>query len=169
MRKVALTGAGVALLALAGVLSVAAAPKATDQGATRSTSLSFDVVFSPFSFVPANPVRNPNSPFALGDELTFHDTLLSNGKQAGDELGSCVIVELSPVLANCTDVIRLAGGNITAQFANAPPPQKDLALTGGTGIYSAAGGEGRLTELGNGTGTLTLTVLSFPAKGGGAA
>lgn len=169
MRKVALTGAGVALLlGLVGVISVAAAPRAVQSSATRSTTLSFDVVFSPFSFIPANPVRNPGSPFALGDELTFHDTLLSHGKQVGDELGSCVIVELSPVQANCTDVIRLAGGNITAQFANAPPPQKDLALTGGTGIYDDIGGQGRLTEFGNGTGSLTLHVLSFAARGGGA-
>jgi hypothetical protein len=169
MRKVALTAAGVALLlGLMGVTSIAAAPRAVEPSATSSTTLKFDVVFSPFSFIPVNPVRNPNSPFAVGDELTFHDTLLSGGKQVGDELGSCVIVELSPVLANCTDVIRLAGGNITAQFANAPPPQKDLALTGGTGIYNAVGGDGTLTEFGNGTGSMTLHVLRFPVKGGGA-
>jgi hypothetical protein len=167
MRKGALIGAGLALLlGLVGAISVAAVPRAATPSASKSTTLTFDVVFSPFSFVPANPVRNPNSPFALGDELTFHDTLLSHGKQVGDELGSCVIVELSPVQANCTDVIRLAGGNITAQFANAPPPQKDLALTGGTGTYAAVGGDGSLTELGNGTGTLTLHVLTFPVKGG---
>lgn len=169
MRKLALTGAGVALLlGLAGVLSVAAVPGAAEPSTGKSTTLTFEVVFSPFSLVPANPVRNPNSPFALGDELTFHDTLLSSGKQVGDELGSCVIVELSPPQANCTDVIRLAGGNIAAQFANAPPPRKDLALTGGTGIYRNVGGEGSLVEFGNGTGALTLNVLSFPQKGGGA-
>lgn len=67
------------------------------------------------------PNSEPNSPFALGDELTFHDMLKDLGKQVGDDLGSCVITELSPVLANCTEVIRLPGGNITAQFANAPP------------------------------------------------
>jgi hypothetical protein len=126
------------------------------------------VAFSPFSFVAANPVRNPNSPFALGDELTFHDTLFSNSSQVGDELGSCVIVELSPVQANCSDVIRLQGGTISAQFANAPPPQKDLALTGGTGIYRNVGGEGALVEFGNGRVSLTLHVLSFPSQGGAA-
>jgi len=156
MRKVALTSAALALLlTLVGVVSIAAAPRTVGPSTARSKTLSFDVVFSPFSFVPANPTRNPDSPFALGDELTFHDMLFTEGKQVGDELGSCVIVELSPVLANCTEVIRLAGGNISGQFPNAPPPQKDLALTGGTGAYRNVGGDGTLVEFGNGKGSLT--------------
>lgn len=62
MRKVALTGAGVALLlGLVGAISVAAVPRAATPSASRSTTLSFDVVFSPFSFIPANPVRDPSS------------------------------------------------------------------------------------------------------------
>lgn len=167
MRKLVPVGAVVALLlGLVGVITVAAAPRVAQSDTASSTTLSFDVKFSPFSFIPTNPVRVPNLPFALGDELTFHDVLLSRGSQVGDDLGSCVIVELSPVQANCSSVIRLAGGNITAQFANAPPPQKDLALTGGTGVYNDVGGDGSLVEFGDGTGTLTLHVLRFPHKGG---
>jgi hypothetical protein len=30
-----------------------------------------------------------------GDELTFHDLLLSHGTQVGDEGGSCVVVDVS--------------------------------------------------------------------------
>jgi hypothetical protein len=66
-------------------------------------------------------------------------------------------------------VIRLPGGNLTAQFPNVPgPAPKDLALTGGTGSYRNAGGEGTLVEFGNGKGSLTLRVLSFAPRGKGA-
>src|SRR5437773_2048177 len=138
MRKVALTSAAAALLlGLAGVVAVAAASQAAEPGTTKSRTLTFDVVFSPFTPIAANNDRDPNSPFALGDEIVFHDQLFSNGKRVGDDLGSCVIVSPAPeLLNNCTMVIRLPGGDITAQFATSPgPAPKPLALTGGTGTY----------------------------------
>jgi Allene oxide cyclase barrel like domain len=161
MRKVALTSTAIALLV--SVVSIATTSQAAGSSTAKSRTLSFDVQFSPFTLIPANPVRDPNSPFALGDEITFHDLLFSNGKQVGDQVGSCVIVAVTPeILANCSDVMRLPGGNITAQFANAPgPAPKDLALTGGTGTYRNLGGDGTLVEFGNSKGSLTLHVLSF--------
>jgi hypothetical protein len=151
------------LLGVITAVSLAASPQSADPGTARSRTLSFDVQFSTFNLVQANPVRDANSPFALGDELTFHDLLFSKGKQVGDEVGSCVIVAVIPdVLANCSEVMRLPGGNIAAQFANAPgSAPKDLALTGGTGIYRTVGGQGRLVEFGNGEGSLTLQVQTF--------
>jgi hypothetical protein len=41
-------------------------------------------------------------------------------------------------------------------------------LTGGTGAYRSAGGEGTLVEFGNGKGRMTLHVLSFAPRGQGA-
>ena len=166
MRKVALTSAAVVLLlGLIGLVSIAAAPQAAEPSTAKSKTLSFDVVFSPFSYIPVNPTRIPNSPFALGDEITFHDRLFSKGEQVGDEVGSCVIVSVPPdeVLANCSMVIRLPGGNISGQFRAIPgPTPKDLALTGGTGAYRDVGGEGRLVELPiPNQGSLTLRVLHF--------
>jgi allene oxide cyclase-like protein len=166
MRKVALTSAAVVLLlGLIGLVSIAAAPEAAEPNTAKSKTLSFDVVFSPFSYIPVNPTRNPDSPFALGDEITFHDQLFSKGKQVGDEVGSCVIVAVPPdeVLANCSMVIRLPGGNITGQFPAIPgPTPKDLALTGGTGSYRDVGGDGRLVEFATpNQGSLTLHVLHF--------
>jgi hypothetical protein len=122
------------------------------------------VVFSPFSPVAANNTRNPNSPFALGDEIVSHDQLFSRGQHAGDDVFSCVIVSVPPAatLATCTAIFRLPGGNITAQTPAVPgPAPKDLALTGGTGTYRDAGGEGTLVEFGNGTGRLTLHLLDL--------
>jgi hypothetical protein len=124
-------------------------------------------------------LRNAYAAFSRGDlegylsycsdEIVFHDILFSNGKQVGDQVGSCVIVALTPeVLANCSDVMRLPGGTIAAQFANAPgPAPKDLALTGGTGTFRNVGGEGTLVEFGNSKGNVTLHVLGFPDQGGG--
>jgi hypothetical protein len=169
MRKIVLASTAVALgLGVAGAMAIPAASQAAGSSPAKSTTLVFDVVFSPTEFIQANNVRIPNSPAALGDELVFHDQLFSSGQQVGDEAGSCVIVDLSPVLANCTEVIRLAGGTITTQFLNAPPPVKQLAITGGSGVYNAAGGDGTTVEFGNGKGKVTLHLLSLVARGGSA-
>lgn len=67
MRKLALTSAATALvLALAGVVTIAAASQAAEPSTHKATTLTFDVVFSPFTPIAANNVRDPNSPFALG-------------------------------------------------------------------------------------------------------
>jgi allene oxide cyclase-like protein len=168
MRKVPLAGAAAAVaLGVAGAIAIPAASHAAGPSAAKSTTLVFRVVFSPFEFIQANNVRNPNSPQALGDELVFHDQLFSGGQHVGDEAGSCVIVDVSQGLSNCTEVIRLPGGTITGQILNAPPPHKLIAITGGTGIYDAAGGEGTLVEFNSVHGKLTLHVLSLVARGGG--
>src|SRR5438034_7710119 len=108
MRKVALTSAAAALvLGLAGVLAISAASQAAEPSTHKAKTLTFHVVFSPFSPIAANNQRDPNSPFALGDELVFHDQLFANGKRAGDDVGSCVIAAITPqLLANCSLVIR---------------------------------------------------------------
>ena len=171
MSKNVLIAAVIAVLAVvAGAVSAAAASPAARPVAAKSTTLVFDVVFSPPEFIQANNVRNPHSPFALGDELVFHDQLFSTGQHVGDEGGSCVLVSVPPAttLANCSEVVRLPHGTITAQFLNAPPPHKKLAITGGTGVYNTAGGDGTLVEFGNGKGRLTLHVLSLVARGGSA-
>jgi hypothetical protein len=168
MRKVPLAGAAAALvLGVAGALAIPAASQAAGPSPAKSKTLVFNVVFSPLELVQANNVRNPHSPFSLGDELIFHDQLFSSGQHVGDEAGSCVIVDVSQALSNCTEVIRLPHGTITAQELNAPPPHKQIAITGGTGIYSSVGGDGTLVEFGPVHGKLTLHVLSLVARGGG--
>jgi hypothetical protein len=170
MRKVPLAGAAAALvLGLAGAVSFAAASQAAGPSPAKSRTLVFDVVFSPFGLVQANNVRNPDSPIALGDEIVAHDQLFSHGQPAGDDAFSCVVVSVPPdtTLANCTGVFRLPGGTIAIQTTAVPgPAPKDLAVTGGTGIYNTAGGDGTLVEFGNGKGRLTLHVLSLVARGG---
>jgi len=123
MRKVALTSAAAALvLALAGVLAISAASQAAEPSTHKAKTLTFEVEFSPFAPIAANNVRDPNSPFALGDELVFHDQLFANGKRVGDDLGSCVIASITTqeLAANCSLVIRLPGGKLTGQFVAHP-------------------------------------------------
>src|SRR5512132_3762448 len=63
MRRVALTSAAMAVvLGLVGVVALAAASQAAEPGTPRSKTLTFDVVFSPFTLVAANNERDPNSP-----------------------------------------------------------------------------------------------------------
>src|SRR5262249_60657474 len=86
MRKVPLAGAAAAVvLGLAGVVSFAAASQAAGPGPAKSQTLVFNVVFSPFEFVPANNVRHPKAPFALGDEIVAHDQLFSHRQPGGDD------------------------------------------------------------------------------------
>ena len=164
MRRTLLASAAIAAAVVVGTVSLSAASEAAVPSMARSKTLIFHVVFSPFSLVAANNVRPPHSPVAIGDELTFHDQLFSRGRHAGDELGSCVVVSISPnpTLANCTVIVRLPGGNIVGQTPAVPgPAPKQLALTGGTGSYRNVGGAGTLVEFGNGKGRLTLHVMSF--------
>jgi hypothetical protein len=71
--------------------------------------------------------------------------------------------------ANCSLVIPLPDGNVTGQFiAVQGPAPREIALTGGTGRYHSAGGEGTLVEFGNGQGRMTLQVLTLVARGTGA-
>ena len=166
MRRLALIGVAAAVvLGLGGAVAASTGSQAAE-AAAKPRTLTVDVVFSPFELVAANNERDPASPIALGDEVVFHDQLSSRGKPAGDEVGSCVIAAVTPeVLANCSGVIRLSGGNIAFQFPNVPGPDpKALAVTGGTGRYRSVGGEGTLVEFGNGKGRLTLHLVRLAGR-----
>jgi hypothetical protein len=143
----------VAAVAVALPLAANAAASDGHDNRTHHDTLRFAVEFSPFNLI---DVGAPD--FSDGDEIVFHDTLFKRDRQAGDQLGSCVVVDQTEFLANCTMVVRLSRGHITAQFANSPPPVKQLAVTGGTGAYGDVAGTGTLVENGDGTGTLTLTL-----------
>jgi hypothetical protein len=159
MRRNVVASAVIAVAVVAAGAGSAAAASSAGPVTARPRTLSFDVHFSPFAALHLNPKPDPNTGFGPGDVITFHDLLFSHSRKAGDEGGSCVIVDASQALANCIEVVRLRHGTITTQFLNAPPPRKHLAVTGGTGIYGDAGGEGTLVEFGDGTGRLTLHLL----------
>jgi hypothetical protein len=169
MRKSVLATAVITAAVLGGAVLAATASQAAVPSAAPSKTLFFHVVFSPHTLVESN-TDNPEAPIALGDVAIFHDQLFSHGQHVGDTVGFCMVVGLAPDFPNnCSAVFRVPGGSITAQFATAPGPGgKPIALTGGTGIYRNAGGEGTAVEFGNGKGSLTLHVLSLVPRGGGA-
>jgi hypothetical protein len=132
--------------------SVASASSGDPAGDGQSTVV-FDVVFSPFNYT---DLGEPGP--SAADLIIFHDTLLQDGREVGHEVGSCVVVDADG-LASCTAVLTVDGqGTIAYALENAPPPRKVLAITGGSGDYRTARGDGVLVEHGDGTGTLTLRI-----------
>ena len=149
-RVIALGGAVLASVVLIQG-SVASADPADGSG-DRDRTLRFDVQFSPFQYV---DVGEPGP--SAGDAIVFHDTLFQHGKQVGDEVGSCVVVDPAG-LSNCTAIVRLGEDTISFAFANEPPPRKVLAVTGGSGAYRTVRGDGVLLENGDAANTGTLSL-----------
>jgi hypothetical protein len=149
-----MAAAGTALVGSAVLVqgSVASASSGDPAGDGQSTVV-FDVVFSPFNYT---DLGEPGP--SAADLIVFHDTLLQDGREVGHEVGSCVVVDADG-LASCTAVLTVDGqGTIAYALENAPPPRKVLAITGGSGDYRTARGDGVLAEHGDGTGTLTLRI-----------
>ncbi len=153
-KRLRMAAAGTALVGSAVLVqgSVASASSGDPAGDGQSTVM-FDVVFSPFNYT---DLGEPGP--SAADLIVFHDTLLQDGREVGHEVGSCVVVDADG-LASCTAVLTVDGqGTIAYALENAPPPRKVLAITGGSGDYRTARGDGVLVEHGDGTGTLTLRI-----------
>ena len=125
-----------------------------DRGDTHRRTLTFHVVFAPFNYTDLG-APGPSA----ADVIVFHDQLFKGTTAVGDEVGSCVLVDATG-LSNCTGVMQLTNrGTITFSFVNAPPPHKVLAITGGSGQFRTAHGDGTLDENTDGTGTLVLRLI----------
>lgn len=147
--------AGAAALTVALVPGSAQTASAGAAGVARPAAQSFHVVFSPFDYTDLGQ-PGPSS----ADVIVFHDQLFKGQAKVGDEVGSCTLVDATG-LSDCTGVVRLDGrGTIAFAFVNSPPPHKELAITGGSGEFRTAGGDGTLDENADGTGTLVLRVAA---------
>jgi hypothetical protein len=60
--------------------------------------------------------------------------------------------------AACQGTFVLPGGQVAIEFFNSAPPVKIAAITGGTGRYRNAGGEAKIVEFGDGTGSVTFSL-----------
>jgi hypothetical protein len=147
--------AGAVVMASALLLQGAAASADDgDHGHRDRVTLTFDVETGPFDYT---DLGDPGP--SAADVIVFYDRLFARGHRVGHEVGSCTVVEASG-RANCTGVVTLRGrGSITFAFENAPPPRKILAVTGGTGAYRTAQGDGSFVESGHQTGTLKLRLV----------
>jgi hypothetical protein len=149
MNKARAVVVGVSLAASLLLLQGSVLSAATGGGGT----MTFHVLFEPFNYTDLG-APGPSA----ADVIVFHDQLSQSGKPVGDEIGSCVLVDETG-LSNCTGVMQLEDrGTIAFAFVNSPPPHKILAVTGGSGEFSKARGDGTLDENGDGTATLVLRI-----------
>jgi hypothetical protein len=93
---------------------------------------------------------------SLDDYTVFHDTLLRNGEEVGDEGGTCPIIDVEQGLIHRTGTIRLPGGQLAFRGSPLPRRPNSSPSPGGTGRYQGAGGEATLVEFGDDTSTLTI-------------
>jgi hypothetical protein len=157
-RSLRIAGASVVTIGLvAGGVGFASASGNTTSSAGRT--LHFEVEFSPFFFL---DLGEPGP--SMGDQIVSHDVLLDEtGQQVGHDGVSCVLTDPAGAEAECTATFAVPGGQITTQFLNTPPPEKHLAVTGGTGAYRNARGEAVLVERGDNTGTVTFYLIGSRA------
>jgi len=148
------TGATAAGAAAIAIIFAVTASDAGGAATPEVRTLSFGVIFSPFNLL---DLGAPG--VSEGDQVLFKDVLVSaDGSQVGHDGGFCVItkVEAAAIEDECLASYVLPGGQITIQGLDTPAPKKPFAITGGTGRYRKARGDGLLVENGDGTGTVTF-------------
>jgi allene oxide cyclase-like protein len=147
---VILAAASVALAAARGSLAGGA-------HAAQARTLHYGVTFVNDSQIDLG-ARGPS----VGDERTFYDVLSDNhGKRTGYEGGVCTVENMQPPVFSCSITFSLPGGQIATQLLTTPgPAPKPFAITGGSGSYRNARGEGTLVEYGKHKGSITFHLTS---------
>jgi hypothetical protein len=143
----AVFAAAIAAFAAAGV------SPATGSSSGQTKTLRYDITFVRDSQIDLG-ARGPS----VGDERTFYDVLLDkSGKRVGYEGGVCSVESMKPPVFSCSITFSLPGGQIAAQLLTTPgPAPKPFAVTGGSGDYRNARGEGTLVEYGKRKGSVTF-------------
>lgn len=109
--------------------------------ASGGTTLRYTMKFSPFTLVDLAPKG-----YSRGDQIVSNDLLLREGRQEGYDSLACTLTTLTPLQSECSVTFVFGRSTITAQYANTPPPRKELAITGGTGRYANAHGTAVILE-----------------------
>jgi len=152
------TGAAAASAAALAVIFAVASSDAGGAATPEVPTLTFGVHFSPFNLL---DLGAPG--VSEGDQVLFKDVLVSaDGSQVGHDGGFCVVtkVEAAGIEDECLASYVLPGGQITTQGLDTPAPEKPFAITGGTGRYRKARGDGLLVEFGDGTGKVTFHLVA---------
>ncbi|MFI6494008.1 hypothetical protein [Streptomyces sp. NPDC050564] len=97
---------------------------------------------------------------SLGDQLVIAEDLYQNGTKLGDHSVVCTYVHTSPDALQCLGTFSLPQGQITGQALLHLPAASavDVAITGGSGAYSAAGGHVHTVPAGTTERHLTFSV-----------
>src|SRR3954465_11984166 len=98
---------------------------------------------------------------SAGDQRTFYDVLVDGkGRHVGYSGGSCAVESVTPPVFSCSITFSLPGGQLTTPPLPPPgPAPKPLAITGGTGAYRYARGQGTLVEYGKRNGSVTFRLV----------
>jgi hypothetical protein len=107
---------------------------------------------------------------SLGDEFVFSERLTRHGREVGESGVVCTIVQLLPpyevTTLQCIGTLKLRRGQITlqglieVQGMDDPGPFK-VAITGGTGAFSGAGGSALVRNV---TPTRSIYKLRFDSS-----
>jgi hypothetical protein len=132
-----LTAAAVAGLAVALVVSVAAAT------AARKT-VTFHLVEKQvgFNYIDNPPHQGPQQPPLIGDEFAFTSELMTkSGARAGHLEATCMVTRGGTNSSGpCYGVFGLAGGDITGIALLNQTSTTHIAVVGGTGVYEGVTG-----------------------------
>lgn len=141
MRKISLRklipGAGVTAVLLVGASPASANTPDAHHG-DRSTEV-IQMVAKQTQTVSIDVGKKGRS---LGDQLVIAEDLYQNGKKVGDHSVVCTYVHTSPDALQCLGTFALPKGQIAGQALLHLPAASavDVAITGGSGAYSSAGG-----------------------------
>jgi allene oxide cyclase-like protein len=107
---------------------------------------------------------------SLGDEFVFSETLSHGGRDVGTSGGVCTATEVTPpydvITFHCVATLSLRRGQITLQGlieiqGEDDPGPFTVAITGGTGAFSGAGGEATIRTISD---TMSVYKLRFDEK-----
>jgi len=157
MRKL-VTAAVAAALAVLSVAAFASASTHTAPG----TTISFVAKTTQFAQIDLPPAG-----FGQGDQVVFHDLLVSQGKVIGHDGGSCqatFVAKGQVPQFQCVVTFVLRGGQVTVQgllnIANPASFRGTFAITGGTGIYKTARGQATIHQTSATLATITLSIIA---------
>jgi len=178
-RAAARRAAPIAILAL--VASAPVAHAATHRGAERgargpvssSHAARIQILRFEATVVQSKLLDLGDVGFGLGDQAVFADELRTtgpNGRSAGFDGGVCTVVRVDDAVAGsgilqCLVTTSLKGGTISTQsletVKNLTPVGTEVgAITGGTGRFQFARGQGLITSVAAGKATIELVITT---------
>jgi len=132
------------LLPLLGVLVAMLVVAAVAGGHSSKGHRSLELVGteSSFTFVDVDPKQaDPeNQPPSPGDGFVLSEALTKDGKSFGSTYVQCTFITAAADAYQCVGTLDLPNGQITAQGVVRDTPDFTIAVTGGTGAYTAASG-----------------------------
>jgi hypothetical protein len=152
----ALIVAAAVLLGTVGVMSLAAASQGQDTTLTLTTKTIQHTYLD----------HHPHG-FSQGDEIIFADQLFLGGKMVGLDGVVCTVVHAAGPTpgpeshAQCVATFDLPKGQLTGQGMLALVEMQrhaPFAITGGTGAYRDAGGQGTVTDTSPNTARIVLHI-----------